>query len=666
MARGRRVRFAATMHESPHAGQGNSPGMTVDLAVQTEAIFHEAVSLHKQWRLDEACALYEQLLQIQPEHSPTWHLLGLLALQMNRFERARELIGKAILIDPQIAEYHNSLGKAFALLNRYEAAVQSYEKAIRLQPVTPDVYFNRGTALYYTGRYEAAIASYDEAIAVRPDYADAFNNRGLALAALRRFEDALANYDRAIELRSDFAVAYSNRGLMLKELNQLDAALASHDEAIALKPDFAEAHSNRGLVLKEFNRIEEALASYDQAIALNPNFAEAHSNRGLVLKELNRFDEALGSYDRAIALKPDFAEAHSNRALVRQDLHQLDVALAGFDRAIALKPDFAVAYFNRAMALLMTGDFANGWRDYEWRWRGASGPIIKDMRHLEEPCWLGEEPIAGKTILLHSEQGLGDTLQFCRYARWVADLGARVILEVQQPLHTLLAGLEGVAQVVVHGAGRPPFDYYCPLLSLPLAFKTTPATIPARVPYLRADTQKALLWHKKLGAKTKLRVGLVWSGGFRAHQPELWRINDRRNIPLARLAPLKHPDVEFYSLQKGQPAESELADLLSRNWDGPPVSDFTGLLSDFSDTAAFVEQLDLVISVDTSTAHLAGALGKPVWILNRFDSCWRWMLDRTDSPWYPSARLYRQERHGDWYGVIARVKSDLKQLVEER
>ncbi|MGC1524331.1 MAG: tetratricopeptide repeat protein [Steroidobacteraceae bacterium] len=462
------------------------------------------------------------------------------------------------------------------------------------------------------------------------------------------------------------AEATFQQALSLHQQARHEAAVARYDEAIALKADYPDAYNNRGLALASLKRYPAALASYDEAIALKVDFALAYSNRGLVLKELNRFDEALSNYDRAIALKPDFAEAHSNRGLVRQDRHQLEAALADFSRAIALKPDFAVAYFNRAMASLMVGDYPNGWQDYEWRWQGDNGPIIKDVRYLAEPCWLGRESIAGRTILLHSEQGMGDTIQFCRFAKWVADCGATVILEVQPALCGLLAGVEGVSQVLAQGDPRPAFDYYCPLMSLPLAFKTTLATLPARTPYIKSDPAKALYWKERLGAKTKLRVGLVWSGGFRAHQPELWAINDRRNVPLPMFASLKAPGIEFYSLQKGQPAESELAQIMARHWDGPQLTDFAAELRDFADTAALLTQLDLLISVDTSTAHLAGAMGKPVWILNRFDSCWRWLLDRSDSPWYPSARLYRQESAGDWEGVIRRVAADLHARAQAR
>jgi len=241
-----------------------------------------------------------------------------------------------------------------------------------------------------------------------------------------------------------------------------------------------------------------------------------------------------------------------------------------------------------------------------------------------------------------------------------------VILEVPEPLVGLLGSLDGVAQLVPYGDLLPPFDLHCPLMSLPLAFRTTLSTIPACVPYLAADRRKVLEWSQRLGERRRLRVGLVWSGGFRPQQPELWPVNRRRNIPLAKLAPLAHTDAQFFSLQKGDAAEAELAGLIAQGWNGPQLTDHSSLLTDFSDTAALVEQLDLVIAVDTSTAHLAGALGKPVWILNRFDSCWRWLLDRTDSPWYPTVRLYRQDRPGDWDSVVQRVRVDLDDLARSR
>jgi hypothetical protein len=307
----------------------------------------------------------------------------------------------------------------------------------------------------------------------------------------------------------------------------------------------------------------------------------------------------------------------------------------------------------------LAGEYARGWADYEWRWQDGNSWIVNEKRNFAQPLWLGQEPLSGKTIFLQSEQGYGDTIQFCRYVKPVSDLGARVILEVQKPLSTLLQNLDGLAQLVVPGETLPAFDYYCPLMSLPLAMGTTLSNVPARVPYIAISDERRRLWRQKVGERRGLRVGLVWSGGFRPDQPELWSVNERRNVPLAKFAPLGHPSAEFYSLQLGQPAISELAESMAHRWDGPQVRDLTSEIHDFGDTAALIEQLDLVISVDTSTAHLAGALGKPVWILNRFDACWRWLLDRDDSPWYPTARLYRQDRPGDWDSVLERVRCDL-------
>jgi hypothetical protein len=343
-------------------------------------------------------------------------------------------------------------------------------------------------------------------------------------------------------------------------------------------------------------------------------------------------------------------------------MQRVDEALDSYDRAIALKSDYASGYVNRALGLLLAGQYERGWADYEWRWKDSSSWVIKEKRNFSQPLWLGQENLSGKTILLQSEQGYGDTIQFCRYVGLVADLGARVILEVPLALSPLLGSLEGLAQLVVHGESLPSFEYYCPLLSLPLAMGTTLAHIPARIPYLAANEERRHIWRQKMGDRARLRVGLVWSGGFRPGRPELWSVNERRNVPLAGFEEFADLDVEFYSLQLGQ-VTSELTQLAGSGWRGPALKDFTGEIRDFADTAALIDHLDLVISVDTSTAHLAGALGKPVWILNRFDTCWRWLIDRDDSPWYPTARLYRQERPGDWPAVLERVRLDLQQWV---
>ena len=591
-----------------------------------QASFRQAVTLHQQSRFAEAERIYREVLQQEPTYFEALHLLGVVALQTAKAQESVELISKAIVLNPGLAAAHCNLGSALIALKRFTDAVECLDKAIALEPGLVEAHSNRAAALNALMQYQEALVSCDKAIALKSDHPEAHNNRADALINLGRYEEALKSCDTAVALRPNLPEMHNNRGRALNALTRHEEAIASYARAIALKPDYAEAYNNCGSALYNLGRPEHALVSYDRAIALRPEYAEAHSNRGTALGLLNRHEEALASYNKAIAIGPNYVNAH----------------------------------FNKSLCLLAMGRFDEGWALYEWRKRKASAIAA---RAFSQPLWLGAEDIAGKTILLYEEQGLGDTIQFCRYAPLAAELGARVILEVPPALTNLLATLEGVAQIVPSGTTPPDFDFRCPLLSLPLAFRTQLSSVPSTTPYLRANLEKSLAWNKKLGEKKgKVRVGLVWSGGFRSNQPDTWAVNKRRNIPLTKLAPLKHLDVEFYSLQKGQPGESELTELRREKWDGPNIIDFTSDLHDFSDTAALIDNLDLVITVDTSTAHLAGALGKRVWILNRYDSCWRWLLGRTDSPWYRTATLYKQEVAGNWDGVVQRVNADLFDL----
>jgi tetratricopeptide (TPR) repeat protein len=633
---------------------------------RAQETFQRAVELHGQSRLADARRLYEQVLQWEAGHGGALVMLAALVLSTNELQRAIDLSDRAVRLDPHNIAAYMVRGHAQFQLHRHQAAVSSYEKAISISPGLADAHLHKGHALRGFKSFDAAAASYATAIALKPDLGPAHFHRGSVLRELGRLDAAIASFRRAIELDPACAEAPFECGLALSDLKQHEAALASYDRAVTIRTHYAEAHLSRGNTLKDLHRYREALASYDRAIAARPDYALAYSNRGNVLAELGETGPALASYDKAIELCPESAEAHCNRATLLHDLGGSDAALASFDRAIECRPDFAAAYQNRAYALLARGDFERGWSEHEWRWRNQQGSLVRAARSFPQPLWLGERSIAGKTILLHSEQGLGDTLQFCRYAQFVADLGATVILEVPGPLKTLLAGLDGISQIFVRGDALPAFDFHCPLMSMALAFRTTLSTVPARVPYIKPQAEQVLYWKEQLGERRKPRVGLVWSGGFRPDYPELWSVNNRRNVPLAKLSALKHSDIEFYTLQKGEPAESELAKLRSQNWGGPELVDFTELLRDFSDTAAFIENLDLVLSVDTSVAHLAGALGKRVWIMNRFDSCWRWMRERVDSPWYPTARLYRQSSAGDWAGVVERIRADLEQLIIPR
>ncbi len=597
--------------------------------MQLETKLRQAVALHSQGQLARAKTLYEQVLRTEPRNFDALHLLGVIAAATGNPAAAASLIGRALDLKPASAIAHNNRGAALHAVGQWDAALACFEAALRLEANYPEPLYNRGNVFKDTRRWDAAVASYDRAIALRANYAEAHCNRGICLAEMRQWGPALASYDRALAINPRYAEAYYNRGNALCGLRRWRDALESYDRAIALKPGDCAAHANRAFALKELGEMAAALASCDAAVALNPKFMVGHANRASVLVSMNRIEDALASYDAALAIDPEAASI----------------------------------YVNRGMARLLAGDFARGWSDYEWRWKDHSGWIFKEKRDFAQPLWRGETALAGRTILLYSEQGYGDTLQFCRYAPLVAARGARVILEVPQALAGLLRTLADVAQVVVQGEPLPAFDCYCPLLSLPLAMNTTLSTIPAAIPYLKPGESHRRQWRERLGVARLPRVGLVWSGGHRPGRPELWSSNARRNVSLAMLSPLAQVPAEFYSLQVPQPSGSGAAGWATE-WDGPAMIDFTREIQDFADTAALIEQLDLVISVDTATAHLAGALGKPVWILNRFDSCWRWLRDRGDSPWYPTARLYRQERPGEWDSVVRRVHEDLQVFCE--
>jgi tetratricopeptide (TPR) repeat protein len=622
------------------------------------SVFGEGLAHHQAGRLAEAEANYNRVLATRPDHFDARHLLGIVCHQRGNHAEAVRHFDMALRRSRNNIHALNNRGSALAELKRFDEALASYDRAIAAKPDYADALSNRGNVLKELKRFEEALASYDRAIAARPDYAEAHSNRGSVLHELKRFEEALASCDRALVLRPNYAAAHSNRGSALHALKRFEEALASYDRALALQPDFAQAHSNRGNALHELHRFDEALANFDRAIALQPNFAEAHCNRGNALRLLQRFDAALASYDRAIALRPDFAEAHCNRGSVLQELNRYDDAVTSYDHAIAIRPDFADARFNVGGARLLAGDFARGWEEYEWRWDTEQLRGVK--RNFAQPQWLGSDEISGKTILIHAEQGLGDTLQFCRYIPRVAERAAHVIFEVQNPLQELMSALPGGAQVVSRGNPLPDFDMHCPLLSLPLAFGTALETVPSQVPYLCAPEPKIGAWRDRLGKHERSRIGLVWAGNPRKELPGSNLIDRQRSMTFDQLAPvLEVKECEFHSLQKGDDAVAQLRGSALRH----RVIDWTDDLRDFSDTAALIENLDLVIAVDTSVAHLAGALAKPFWLLNRYMTCWRWLLDREDSPWYPTARQFRQDERREWDDVLARVAVALREHV---
>lgn len=576
------------------------------------------MALHQQGRLAEAESAYRDVLREAPHHFDALHLLGVVAVQAGRAQRGAELIARAIAIDPNFAAAH----------------------------------FHLGVALCALRRFAEGLASYDAAIALQPDYVKAHANRGVVLCELKRFTEGLASYDAAIALQPGHAEALNNRGNALRELQRPEEALASYDKAIALNGNYAAAHGNRGNALRDLGRFAEALTSYDRSLALQPDNADVQNNRGNALRDLKRFAEALASYDRAIALQPRHAEAYSNRANTLRDLARYETALASYDKAIALRPDFAEARYNQGTLLLTLGDYARGWPLYEWRKR-RDEPLGK--RRYTQPEWLGQEDIAGKTLFLHWEQGFGDTIQFCRYAGLARARGARVILSVQDPLLPLLKQLEPEIDIVGGNDVPAAFDCHCALMSLPLALGTTLDSIPAAPRYLAADDARRAPWAARLGPKTAPRIGLAWSGN------RDYGDDADRSIDLSVFARILSDGAEWVSLQK-EIRERDAGTMR----DLRPIAFHGDALADFADTAALIDFMDLVVTVDTGVAHLAAAMGKPVWILLPFRPDFRWLLDRSDSPWYPSVRLFRQREIGDWATVLDEIGRELGTQVGTR
>lgn len=628
--------------------------MTPASSSDPNTILQEALSQHRSGNLSEAATLYQQLLDLLPKNPMILKFMGILEFQRGKFSESAKLLESSLQADPGQADALSSLGAAYQHLNLLEKAVASFDKAITLNPDLADAYSNRGFALNGLNRFDEALQSCDKAISLNPDHVEAYNNRGLALLSFKRFDEALESFDHAISLRSDVAILHNNRGLALSSLERFKEALESFDRAITLQPDFAEAHTNRGKLLSiSLNRFEEAIASFDRAIALRPDYAEAYCQRGYALmQKFDQYQDALNDLGRAIDLNPDYAEAYNHRGVILYRLNKISESLENFDHALALDPDFALANWNKSFLELLTGNFETGWKLYEWRWK--TDHFIKHERNFPQPLWLGEQPISGKTLLIHPEQGLGDFIQFCRYIPMACTLGAKIIVEVPPGLISLVSTLKADFTIVMSGDALPHFDLHCPIASLPLAFKTTMQSIPASVPYLYADAGKLKSWRQRLGKKTKPRVGLAWSGLRTQNQYLL-----QRAIPLQLLEPLLQFPIELHALQKDiWPDDEKLLSGLFTKF--RKIHLHQKELHDFSDTAALVNEMDLIISVDTAVAHLAGAMNKPAWILLPYVPDYRWLQDGTDSPWYPSATLFRQPAYSDWDSVIIQIATKIK------
>ena len=534
-------------------------------------------------------------------------------------------------------------------LGQWDAAAALFSRVLALQPDNPEVYSNLGFVYYSLRRLDEAEAAYRKAAALQPEASKAWANLGILLSERNKWEEAAACFERAVALSPHSVQLINNLGAMYVKLGHLDKAEELFHQVLVLQPVHADACNNLGMVNLQRGRLAEAEESFRRAMVMQPDLSNSYSNLGMVLRMQGRIDESLAACRQALTLQPDSTGALMNLGNSLRDSGQVLEAISVVERALRLQKDMPGLHLNLGLYLLAVGRLEEGWREYEWRWQCPEYSPVE--RAYSRPRWRGEAA-EGKVLLLWAEQGFGDTLQFCRYAPLAAERGLRVVLTAQPGLVKLLKSLDGVETIVGQGSAVPDHDFQCPLMSLPMVFGTEVGSVPAAVPYLFAEEDAVLAWRERLSdaPSGSIKVGLVWAGRSRLHSPDLVATDRRRSISPEMFAPLLGvPGVRYYSLQKDGPAappEYNLIDLMAE-------------CGDFADTAALITNLDLVISVDTAVVHLAGALGKPVWVLNRFDSCWRWLQDREGSPWYPTLRLFTQHRPGEWESVIARVREEL-------
>jgi len=609
--------------------------------------FTQAIAAFQDKRPEAAAQLCREMLQDTPTHAGSLHLLGVIEAALGHIDEAENLVRRSIALRPGFAEMHFSFAQILASAGKQDEAIEHYQKVLAIKPhhagtlvALAALHNLRGGAACEQGRYAEAREFFEEALVLRPDFPEALNNLGVVSFEQGRYPEAAQFHERALILKPDYVAALNNLGNALKAQGQWPEAIACYRRALEVQPDLPQAQNNLGLALLhgEFD-CAEAAACFQKVIDVYPAYVPALTHLGITYCLRGAFHEGVAIYQKALAIEPSYRDALNNLGNALRALGQIDEAIATYQRVVALKPGDPDGRHNLAMALLTAGRFEEGWREYEWRWRTPQ--LAPAVRNFAQPQWQGEAG-DGRILFLHAEQGFGDTIQFCRYAPLAAERGWRIILEVQPELKRLLGSLSGVERVIARGDALPDFDRHCPLLSLPHAFSTSIDTIPAARFYLKADPKETAAWREKL-SKTKRNIGLVWTGNPRLFSLDLAAANHRRSIPLAALTPLATlPDVQFYNLQKDA---TEFPQGLS-------LIDFMADCRDFADTAALIAALDMVVTVDTSVAHLAGALGKPVCLLNRFDTCWRWLQGREDSPWYPSMRVFRQAKPGDWEGGV--------------
>jgi Flp pilus assembly protein TadD len=594
-----------------------------------EALVFNKTGEDRQEQLKEAQKICTDILLENPENPYFICMRGIVDFHLGQREAGEDWMEKAFILAPQSIVIIYNYALILMDQKKFAAALPLMMRFVALKPDHAKAYWCIGKALRETGDSEGALAAFNKSLEINPQDTEALN-----------------------DMRNTLAEAWSDKGTTLKEIGRLPEAATCYEQALALKPDHHGYINNLGVIHFLQNDLDGAEALYQEALTIQPAFPDALCNLGAILGLKGDLDGAILNFQKALALRPDYPVVLNNLGNALKDAKRFEEAIATYKDALRIEPDNAEVHKDLALALLALGRFDEGWRESEWRWK--SKQQSHDFRDFAQPEWQGEAG-HGRTLLIHAEQGFGDTLQFCRYAPLVKERGFHVVMEVPLPLKRIIHSLDGVEEVVTSGDVLPSFDLHCPMMNLPLAFHTTLDTIPATLPYLSPDPADSAKWRDRVAALANdaLKVGLVWAGSSRAHlqSPHLIAIDRKRSVAPEVLAPLMDvPDVQFFSLQKEG----------TRAPDAFHLIDWMADCHDFADTAALIMNLDLVISVDTAVAHLAGALGKPVWLLNRFNSCWRWLAQRDDSPWYPRTLcLFHQKEMGNWDEVILRVRAAL-------
>ena len=581
----------------------------ISKSVDIETRVNQAIACHQSGQLQQAEQICQQILDIDPQNAEVFNLFGLIACQAEKYEIAVDLINHALDISPNQPLFLNNLGLALKEQGKIEEAIEVYSQALDIQPESVGIHNNLGVALYKQGKCDKAIET----------------------------------YQRVIQIQPDFAEAYNNLGMVLKKKGELDAAVQVHHQALRIQPDFAEAHRNLGDILQKQGKYDKAVEAYQRAIQIQPNYAAAYNNLGIAWQKQGKLEQAIQIYHKTLVIRPNYPQAYNNLANTLKEQGKLQGAVQAYHKAIEINPSYIDAHKNLGIVLLLQGDFQRGWQEYEWRLKSDDLCIA----NRAQTRWDGSS-LSGKTILLYAEQGFGDTIQFIRYVHLLVEYDTEIIVECQPELLQLFKNIGAIKKTIVVGESSPKFDVNASLLSLPRILGTDLNSIPVKSPYLYTKSGS----HTDLEMCSEYKVGIVWAGNLK--HPN----DNNRSVELQQFSVLFDVEAcQFFSLQVGKRRD----DIIRYHYSNT-IIDLGGDFSNFSDTAAAILELDLVISVDTAVAHLAGALGKPIWVLLPFMPDWRWLLEREDTPWYPTMRLFRQTDTRDWAGVLQKVRFALEKM----